>query len=63
MKPFNYTTILVGILSSLISSNPENRALSACDRIDSFLAEKAGFLRTHFRSGIFHIRKSAADTV
>jgi SAM-dependent methyltransferase len=59
MKPFNYTTIPVGIVSSFLSSDPANWALSACDRIDSLLAERTGFLRTHFRSGIFHIRPSA----
>lgn len=60
MKPFNYTTIPVGIISSFLSADPENWALSACDRLDSLLAEKAAFLRTHFRSGIFHIRKAAS---
>lgn len=59
MKPVNYTTIPVGILSSFLSSDPENWLLSICDRIDSLLAEKVPFLQTHFRSGIFHIRKDA----
>lgn len=61
MWPFNYTTLLVGVFSSFLSSDPENWALSACDRIDSYLAEKAGFLRASFRSGVFHIRKAAVE--
>ena len=59
MKPFNYTTIPVGVVSSFLSSDPENWLMSMCDRIDSLLAEKVAFLQTHFRSGIFHIRKGA----
>lgn len=61
MRPVNYTTIPVGVVSSFLSSDPENWVLSICDRIDSLLAEKFAFLKTHFRSGIFHIRKAAAE--
>lgn len=60
MTPFNYTTIPAGIVSSFVSGDPGNWLMAACDRIDSFLADRCGFLRSHFRSGVFRIRKAAA---
>jgi len=63
MVPFNYTTLPAGIVSSFISGNPGNWLMSACDRVDTLIAERCGFLQTHFRSGVFHIRKPAAPDV
>ena len=57
MVPVNYTTIPAGILSSFLSGNPGNWLMEGCDRVDSLLAAQCSSLRSHFRSGIFHIRK------
>lgn len=59
MTPFNYTTIPAGIVSSFLSGNPANRLMAACDRIDIWLAERCAFLRSRFRTAVFHIHKSA----
>lgn len=59
--PINYTTIGLAIVSSFIFSEPDNPLTRGADRIDTFLAERVPFLRSHFRSGIFCIDKPALD--
>ena len=55
--PINYSTIVLGLLSSFLFKKPDNILTRAADRIDRFCEDRAPYHHSRFRSGIFYIRK------
>ena len=52
--PFNYASLLAGIVSSFVFRRPDNGLMRACDRLDQRLA-RLDWFRPRFRSAIFQI--------
>lgn len=55
--PFNYFSLLFGILSSLFLKEPNNKIMSLCDAIDCWIANNIPILRPNFRQAVFVIEK------
>ncbi len=51
--PFNFVSIPLGVLSSLLFRSPENALLRAADTIDWYLAQHARWLHPYFRTALF----------
>lgn len=57
LYPFNYATLLAGIVSSRLLPSADNAMLRAADRIDVWLARHARWLEAQFRQAVLVIRK------
>lgn len=55
--PMNYVSLPVGIISSLLFSDPDNFIMRFCDKVDMWVAQNVKFLLPHFRAGIIAITK------
>jgi len=55
--PINYLSLVFGILSSMIFSNPYNYLMRLSDKIDCWLGRNIKLLIPNFRAAIFIIKK------
>lgn len=56
--PFNWLSLPVGIVSTLVFSNADNFATRLADSVDTFAARHAPFMMLSFRQAILIIRKA-----
>lgn len=60
--PFNYFSLVLGALSSLIFASPNNWLLRISDKLDRWVVRNFSFLRPRCRAAIFIIQKPDEDS-